>query len=207
MNPSKKFYVVWAGHSTGVFDNWNDCKKQVSGFEKALYKAFSSREDAEKAFTEDPFNYIRYKAIITPSLYKKNDSPIFNSLAVDAACEGNPGKMEYRGVHIETKKVWFHQKFPLGTNNIGEFLAIVHGLVELKKRNLNIPVYTDSRTALTWIKNKKCATKLVEKEETEQLLRLIRRAENLLETENFENIVLKWKTDSWGEIPADFGRK
>jgi len=207
MNPQKKYYVVWAGHSPGVFDKWNDCKKQVSGFEKALYKAFITKEEADQAFTEDPFKYIRYKAIITPAIYKRNDSPRLNSLAVDAACEGNPGKMEYRGVHIETKKVWFHQKFPLGTNNIGEFLAIVHGLVELKKRNLNIPVYSDSRTALTWIKNKKCVTKLPEKEETDKLFKLIRHAEKLLETENYQNIVLKWKTDSWGEIPADFGRK
>jgi len=207
MSPPKKYYVVWAGHSTGVFDNWNDCKKQVSGYEKALYKAFPSREEADKAFTEDPFTYIRYKSILTTPKYKKNDSPVLNSLSVDAACEGNPGKMEYRGVHVETKKVWFHQEFPLGTNNIGEFLALVHGLAELKRQNLNIPVYTDSQTALAWVRNKKCATKLIEKSETQQLFKLIKRAEKWLKTEDYQTILLKWKTKSWGEIPADFGRK
>lgn len=204
---TSKFYVVWAGHSTGIFDNWNECKKQVCGYNKALYKSFPSKEEADKALTEDPFKHLAYKRVLAPSFKKRVESPILNSLSVDAACSGNPGKLEYRGVHVETKKVWFHISFPLGTNNIGEFLAVVHGLAELKRQNIDIPLYTDSKTALSWIKKKKCATLLTETAETSQLFDLIRRAEKWLKTEEQKNVILKWDTASWGEIPADFGRK
>ena len=50
---------------------------------------------------------------------------LVDSLAVDAACAGNPGPMEYRGVLVRTGQEIFHVG-PMegGTNNIGEFLAI-----------------------------------------------------------------------------------
>jgi len=210
-----KFYVVWNGHSRGIFENWNDCKKQVEGFSGAQYKAFTTKAAAEEAFKNIPYSYIEPKA--EKKSKKKGTSvnfddqyesiPAFDSLSVDASCSGNPGKMEYRCVHVWNKKVWFHQHFPFGTNNIGEFLAIVHALAELKKQNLNIPIYTDSLIAIGWIKKKKCATKLLETEKTKHLFNVISRAENWLHTNNHKYEVLKWETDIWGEIPADFGRK
>ncbi|MFW6202778.1 MAG: hypothetical protein ACOC30_00605 [Marinilabilia sp.] len=115
--------------------------------------------------------------------------------------------MEYRGVHVETHEEWFRASFKLGTNNIGEFLGIVYGLAELKRRNLNIPVYTDSSIALGWVKKKKCMSKLQRKPETEKLFQLIERAENWLRNNQYSQPVLKWETKTWGEIPADFGRK
>lgn len=204
MSP-KKFYVVWTGRSTGIFTNWDECKKQVEGYDGARYKSFKTEAEAISAFSKK-----------APRLYgvkedKKNGhviaKPILNSLSVDAACSGNPGVMEYQGVHVTSKEVWFHKRFELGTNNIGEFLAIVHGLADLNRRKINIPVYTDSMTALAWVRKKKCGTKLPENEKTMELFELIRRAEYWLNTNQWEQPLLKWETKEWGEIPADFGRK
>ena len=129
------------------------------------------------------------------------------ALAVDAACSGNPGPMEYRGVYLKTGQEVFHYGPVHGTNNIGEFLAIVHGLALLKQKDSAMTIYSDSRNAMLWVKNKKCKTKLERTAKTEQLFQLIERAELWLK-ENTHNIpLLKWETEKWGEIPADFGRK
>jgi ribonuclease HI len=204
MSP-QKFYVVWTGRESGVFTTWDDCKKQVDGFEGAKYKSFKTEAEANAAFNQKAPNFFANKKEIAKS--DNNSVAISNSLSVDAACSGNPGVMEYQGVHVTTKEVWFHKKFDLGTNNIGEFLAIVHGLAELNRRNLMLPVYTDSMTALSWVKKKKCGTKLPETEETKELFDLIRRAEFWLKNNTWKQPLLKWETKLWGEIPADFGRK
>ena len=131
-----------------------------------------------------------------------------SALAVDAACSGNPGPMEYRGVFLGNGQQIFHFGPVHGTNNIGEFLAIVHGLALLEKQGFpDTVVYSDSSTALTWVRNKKCKTKLPRTPQTEKLFQLIERAEFWLRTHPYKNPVLKWDTDNWGEVPADFGRK
>jgi len=130
------------------------------------------------------------------------------SISVDAACSGNPGMLEYRGVYTKTGKEIFHQgPFRNGTNNIGEFLAIVHALALLKQKNSQLPLYSDSRTALKWVQQKKAKTKLEKNEENEYLFELIARAENWLQNNEYSTPLLKWETEAWGEIPADFGRK
>jgi ribonuclease HI len=126
---------------------------------------------------------------------------------VDAACSGNPGQMEYRGVYLATGEEIFHFGPILGTNNIGEFLAIVHALALLKKQQSNIPIYSDSRNALLWIKQKKCKTKLERMADTAEVFEMIERAEKWLQSNSYNNTLIKWETSQWGEIPADFGRK
>lgn len=131
-----------------------------------------------------------------------------DALAVDAACSGNPGPMEYRGVYLATGEEIFHYGPVHGTNNIGEFLAIVHALALLKQRGRTMTVYSDSRNALLWVKAKKCRTKLARTARTEKLFQLIERAEQWLRTHEYSDIpLLKWETRRWGEVPADFGRK
>jgi ribonuclease HI len=203
--PTKKaFYVVWTGRKPGIYTTWDECKAQTFGFEKARFKKFDTLEEAASALKKGPSISTQPKKTKAEGM---GGQPIANSLSVDAACSGNPGLMEYRGVHVQTGEQWFIQKFPLGTNNIGEFLGIVHGLAELQRRKINIPVYTDSRTALSWVKKKKCGTKLVEDTTTKHLFELVRRAEKWLTQNNWEQPLLKWDTANWGEIPADFGRK
>ena len=212
MAKKKKFYTVWKGHNTGVFDSWDDCKAQIKDYQGAQYKSFLNFEAAKKAFKSNYKDYIGKKKVFKSELseeqLKKIGLPNYNSIAVDAASSGNPGKMEYRGVETKTKKQLFIQgPFEEGTNNIGEFLAIVHGLAYLKQRNSNKIIYTDSRTAISWVKKKNCNTKLERREKNKPLFELVDRAVNWLKSNNYTTTVVKWETKAWGEIPADFGRK
>lgn len=208
----KKFYVVWNGRRKGVFSSWNVCKKQVEGFENAQYKSFANLDEAEIA-SKGKYEDYKGKNTKKPSLSttekEKYGKPNLESISVDAACAGNPGKMEYRGVFTHNKQEIFRKgPFKKGTNNIGEFLALVHGIALLKsKKKEDIPIYSDSKIAMSWIRQKKCKTKLSFNNENKELLELIKRAENWLKENTFKNPILKWETKAWGEIPADFGRK
>ena len=128
--------------------------------------------------------------------------------AVDAACSGNPGPMEYRAIDLQTGAEVFHFGPTHGTNNIGEFLAIVHALALLdKQHDTERVIYSDSYNAILWVHNKKCKTKLARNPQTEGLYQIVERAEKWLQTHPVTPPVLKWETKKWGEVPADFGRK
>ncbi len=127
--------------------------------------------------------------------------------AVDAACSGNPGPMEYQAIDLATGTQVFHFGPLHGTNNIGEFLAIVHALAFLKQRNLNLPIYSDSKIAISWVRQKVCKTKVPHTPHNTKLFELIARAELWLRQHSYSNPILKWETQAWGESPADFGRK
>ncbi|MDB9842501.1 ribonuclease H family protein [Polaribacter sp.] len=208
----KKLYVVWSGRKKGIFTSWNVCKKQIDGFEGAQYKSFIDLKEAEIAFSK---KYEDYKGKNTkkPTLSSAEKAaygePNLESVSVDAACAGNPGKMEYRGVLTHNKQEIFKKgPYEKGTNNIGEFLALVHGIALLKnKKKEDIPIYSDSRTAISWVKQKRCKTNITFDASNKELLTLIKRAENWLKENTFKNPILKWETKAWGEIPADFGRK
>ncbi len=203
----KKYYVVWKGYSPGIYSNWEECKAQVFGYEKAKYKSFSSFEEAKEAFAENPWKYLNSKKTSKTSALS-NKEIIKDSIAVDAACSGNPGLMEYRGVYVGDESEIFHVG-PLedGTNNIGEFLAIVHALALLKIKSKVTPIYSDSVNAIKWVERKKCNTKLKQTDKNSAIFDMIERAEKWLHQNQFANQILKWDTKKWGEIPADFGRK
>lgn len=209
-----KFFVVWKGLKPGIYSSWDECKDQIHGFEGAQYKGFPNMDEATKAFQSSYWNYIKKTHSDSPSnnaqsaLFNLSQQSVQNSLSVDAACSGNPGFMEYRGVCVQTGEEIFHKgPFEDGTNNIGEFLALVHGLALLKQKGLNIPIYTDSKTALAWVRNKKAKTKLEQTSYNTELFELIARAEKWLLENDYTTQILKWNTEKWGEIPADFGRK
>jgi len=212
MSKKKKYYVVWKGKKTGVFSSWDTCKKQIDGFTGAQYKAFADKNEAELALKK---SYTDYKGKDTKKISlsaeekAKYGSPILESIAVDAACAGNPGLMEYRGVLTHNKKEIFKMgPFKNGTNNIGEFLALVHGIALLKSKNMNsLPIYSDSKIAMSWVKKKQCRTNITFDSSNKEILDLIKRAEIWLQQNSFKNPLLKWETKAWGEIPADFGRK
>lgn len=223
-----KFYVVWHGVTPGIYSSWDECKAQVNGCEGAIYKGFSTREEAEEAYASSPYIYIsrakKAKSAEVQAAGDKcqvSDSPVdrtdtvlplprevlAEALAVDAACSGNPGPMEYRGIYLRTGQMVFHYGPVHGTNNIGEFLAIVHALALMKQKGVDMPIYSDSRNAILWIKQKKCKTKLERTPRTEELYQMIERAEKWLRENKYTTPILKWETRQWGEIPADFGRK
>ena len=213
--PKQKFYVVWRGRKPGVYDNWDDCKQQVEGIGEAAYKAYATLEDAEEAFWRGKEDAQPAQAVAGQD-DKKSDTPLpaaaprpydEDAIAVDAACSGNPGPMEYRGVDLRSGRELFHLGPLHGTNNIGEFLAIVHALALLKKQGVKRTVYSDSRNALLWVRQKQCKTKLERNAQTEGLFQLIDRAVIWLRNNKIEVPLLKWQTKEWGEVPADFGRK
>ena len=209
----KKYYVVWLGHEPGVYSDWASCQKQTAGYPGAKYKSFSTKDAAEKAYGEswemfysDTGKKKDSGTVVMMHHYK--DTIIKNSICVDAACSGNPGKMEYRGVKTWSKEQIFKSPvYPKGTNNIGEFLAIVHALALYSEKYPELTIYTDSKIAMGWVRAKKMRSKLNREPKTEKLFRVISRAENWLKNNSYSNPILKWETKFWGEIPADFGRK
>ena len=209
MSKKQKYYVVWKGISPGIYTSWTDCQLQINGFTGAIYKSFKTLEGAEEAYASSPSEYIGSNATKQErtSLQLPEDFEM-NCWAVDAACSGNPGPMEYRGVDLLSGKEIFHYGPLYGTNNIGEFLAIVHALALMKRENISKTIYSDSRNALNWVKRKKCRTRLERTEKTENLFQIIERAEKWLQTNDYSHIpILKWETEEWGEVPAVFGRK
>lgn len=204
----RNVYVVWNGVKPGIYKTWDECKAQVEGYEGAIYKSFTSLELAQKAFNESPWIYVGKNATAKKPNISDFSEIIRDSLSVDAACSGNPGLMEYRGVYVKTGEEVFKQgPYDMGTNNIGEFLAIVHGLALLKQKNIQIPIYSDSVNAIKWVKDKKCKTKLERIDKNEILFDMIERAEKWLRDNTYTTEIIKWETRKWGEIPADFGRK
>lgn len=212
MKRKQKYYVVWVGRKTGIFSSWEECKKNVEGFENAKYKSFDTMKEAQEAFSIVGYNFLEHKkekpAIKrSPNTLLNDGLPIIDAICTDAACSGNPGEMEYQGVYVKTGKRLFHYYSPIGTNNIGEFLGLVHGLSYLKRHNYPQPLYTDSVNAIKWVREKKCKTKLPLNAQTEKLFEYIHRAEHWLQTNTYTTKILKWDTENWGEIPADFNRK
>ena len=207
----EKFYVVWYGNPAGIFGSWKECQLSIKGVSGAQYKSFNTFAEAKIAYNKEYTDYKgknTKKKTLTKEELAKIGEPNLYSIAVDAASSGNPGKMEYRGVDTQTHKQLFHQgPFLLGTNNVGEFLALVHGIAYLKQNNSDRIIYSDSRIAMGWVKKKKCNTKLKRTSKNAKLFELITRAEHWLKTNTYQTKVVKWETKAWGEIPADFGRK
>ena len=225
MAKKQKYYVVWQGRKPGIYTDWDACKEQVVGVQGAQYKGFDSMAEAEAVIRLPYSSVVRVESgerrgeSGKPSALVIDENgmtavkpgtanpPVLDALAVDAACSGNPGVMEYQGIYIPTRTRVFHYRAEKGTNNIGEFLAIVHGLSYLKKHRLNQIIYSDSVNAISWVRQKVCKSKLPEDASTAELWDYIHRAENWLRTNSYTTEIRKWDTDNWGEIPADFGRK
>lgn len=226
MGKQQKYYVVWRGLQPGIYFNWEECEHQVKGFPNPKYKAFDTEAEAVAAYADPDYELGKPKD--TPQQPRQTKIEVMkaikegkeqlidqavknglqlNALAVDAACSGNPGMMEYQGVYVATGQRVFHFGPVFGTNNIGEFLAIVHALAYMKKNNINMTIYSDSRNAMSWVKQKKCRTKLERNAKTEPLFQLIERAEKWLHDNTLSVPIIKWDKNLWGETPADFGRK
>jgi ribonuclease HI len=215
--PKQKYYVVWVGKKPGVYTSWPDCQKQVEQVEDAKFKSFESQEEAQAAYRagwKGIWGAGKGKGASSGAAKGKSereysmDEIDYDSISVDVGTNGNPGPVEYKGVDTRTGEVIF-SKGPIkkGTNNLGEFLAIVHALAYLKQQNSKKTVYSDSMNALKWVKQKAVASSLVRDPSTKEIWDLVDRAEKWLQTNSYENQVLKWQTKSWGEIKADYGRK
>lgn len=209
MSKKQKFYTVWKGRNPGVYPSWEECSAQINGFPGAEYKAFETHQAAAEALSGQ---YADYKGKPGRQVDRQRileaGQPIVDSWCVDAACNPVPGRLEYRGVHTRTGEVIFEGgPFEEGTNNIGEFLAIVDALAECQKRGLTHPIYSDSQIAIIWIMHKQCKTTLEQSAKNQNIFEHIEWAEHWLQDNEYSNHILKWETDVWGENPADYGRK
>lgn len=209
-----KFYVVFEGYAPGVYDSWEEAKLQTEGYPNAKFKSFHSQEEAVEAFRGNPaeqMGLLQSIASYTPPVTTYDNIPeiLQDSLAVDAACSGNPGPVEYRGVWVRTgQEIFRGGPFAGGSNNMGEFLALVHGLALLKQQGRDtIPIYTDSKTARAWVRNRKIKTTIPRTPANDRIYELLDRALHWLMHNTYANPILVWDTPAWGEIPADFGRK
>jgi len=206
----KKFYVVWEGRKRGIYTTWKECQEQIEGIKGARYKSFKTKENAEKAFKGNYEDYIGktvFETELTKEQLKAIGNPILNSIAVDGACN-NKGVSEYKGVYTDTETQLFIQgPYKGGSNNIVEFLALVHALAYCKKHKLTLPIYSDSRIAINWVQKKYFNTSIKRTKDNKKVFELMDRALNWLKINKYNNKILKWETKAWGEIPADFGRK
>jgi len=209
-----KYYVIWDGAQSAIYTDWDVAQHKLKGIPRDHFKTFGSRVLAEKALLEGPANYVgkdfRKTQDLSEAAIAKIGQPIELSLAVDAACNEMTGVMEYQGVWtFDTDQTLFRKgPYAGGTNNIGEFLALVHALALFAQKKdpkfATMPIYSDSKIAMKWIVAKKCRTKA---QPGREVADLIRRAELWLASNSFQNPIIKWETKVWGEIPADFGRK
>ncbi|WP_199615345.1 ribonuclease H [Paenibacillus alkalitolerans] len=211
-----KHYVVWVGRKPGIYETWNDCKAQVDGIPGAKYKSYGTKQEAQRAYEagwEKSFREAgKSGAKKSPASAAKTKAAAAgydaDSVSVDAASSGNPGIVEYKGVDTRTGEILFHRgPIAKGTNNLGEFLAIVHALAYLHKLGSNKTIYSDSKTAMKWVREKHVATTLARDSSTEEIWKLVDRALAWLNNNTYRNKIVKWETDVWGEIKADFGRK
>ncbi len=220
MAKDKKYYVVFNGRKPGVYDDWRDAKEQIEGFEGARYKGYASSAEAADAFrrasAKADGSLGRFLAEASARTLPKPGQPDYMSIpevdldawAVDASCLGNPGRMEYRGVELMSGRILFNiGPFDDATNNIGEFLAIVHAMALMTQQGKFHNIYSDSVSGMAWARTHKVKTQLKPTPRNAKVFELMARAVAWLNTHQFPAKVLKWQTELWGEIPADFGRK
>lgn len=207
--------MVWVGNAPGIYDSWEECKLQTSNYPGAKFKSFNTLEAATEAYRGDPMEQTQLIRTIARHIktahvdYHSIPDIRFPAICVDAGCSGNPGPMDYQGVNLSTGDTIFRVgPLPGGTNNIGEYLAIVHALALLDKRgDHTTAIYSDSRNALAWIRRGHSATKVKPNGRNQKVLEILSRADQWVATHPILNPILKWDTERWGEIPADFGRK
>lgn len=221
MNFTKRYYAVFKGRHPGVYDDFNDAMEQVDDYPGALFKSYASAAEAAEAYRKGCVRSEREEMGALLLNAQRNNIPEagkpdymqfpeidLNGWAVDAACSGNPGRMEYRGVELMTGREIFHSEvFDKSTNNIGEFLAIVHALALMAKTGERHTIYSDSVTGMAWVRDRKVKTQLKRTPATEKSFKMMERALSWLNTHTYDVKIRKWNTDRWGEVPADFGRK
>ena len=196
---ASKYYVVWQGRKPGIYSTWDDCFFQVREESNAKYKSFSSYDQAQTAYKSSYHNYIG-----KPSTKIK----IKHGIAVDGACDHVSGRAEYQAIDLESNKKILHGgPYKKGTNNLVEFLALVHTLIYCHKYHISSPIYSDSLTAISWVRDNKVRSSCPRCKENIILFQHVDQALEWLKKILYTNKILKWKTSLWGENPADFGRK
>ena len=206
--PKNNVYVVFAPRSIrGVYDSWVRCQSALRGVSGTSFAGFKNVAEANEALRCGSLAEYRARAATRKPWIGHVQLPC---IVVDAACSGAPGPVEYRGVVIpEMYEAFRRGPYHQGTNNIGEFLAIVAGLRWLENTSLDFPLYSDSAVAIGWVTGRgECNTHQVPGAELRDAIAAAERWLMLPSSRALaESRVRKWDTRELGEIPADYGRK
>jgi len=201
-----KAYVVWDGYEPGIYDTWAECEEQIKGYSGAKFKGFPSEKLAKEAFMNGPEEQKTKEQKMVRS--QSQEGIVYDSICVDGACSGNPGQGAYQCVDVKTgEQLFIETDFEETTNNVMEFLALWKGIKYLYDNNIDRPIYSDSISAMAWVRDKKCRSSIKQTDKNFDSIAMIRKAENWLSSTKYNVTILKWDTKNWGEIPADFGNK
>ena|ERR1035437_6062123 len=130
-----------------------------------------------------------------------------HGISVDGFCSGNPGPGGYRGVDLSTGEVLFRRNYNWCTNNLAEFMGVVHAVSYVKVKKLDYGVvYSDSAIAIGWFRSQKISSG-IDLMKGKDVLEDLRRSLLWLSEQKHLIAVNKWQTKLWGECPADFGNK
>ena len=161
---AKKYYVIWQGRETGIFTDWDTCKKHIDKFNGARYKSYKTREEAESAFAGSSSAAMK-KSKSAPKKHSGKGPKTYSAEEVashkaqtkiftDGGCEPNPGKAGsgvavYRDNNIS--ELWFGLFNPKGTNNTAELNALYHALMMAEKEiqaKQTVAIFCDSKYSI-----------------------------------------------------------
>ena len=186
-------YAVWQGRRTGIFTKWEEARAQIDGYPSPGFAAFLSRAEAERELEER-------RRLLAPA-----GPPPEAGIAVDAACAGAVGPLEYRGIDLRTGETVFAEgPVDAGTNNLGEFLAIVRALEMLDRQEVSGPIWSESDVAIAWVGEGRHRSSVKPTDRNRELRRRLCRAELFLVDAPAPADVRRWRSDAWGAIPVEF---
>jgi ribonuclease HI len=165
---AQKYYVVWQGRETGIFNDWASCKKQIDHFPGARYKSFTTQQEAQAAFkagvgkstttTKSVSNgFKKAPGIKTYTEADIKAIQVDTKIYTDGGCEPNPGKAGsgmavYRNEQLA--ELWYGLYNPHGTNNTAELNALCQAMrmaeQELKHKR-SVVIFCDSKYAIQCI--------------------------------------------------------
>lgn len=192
----KKYYVVWRGRETGIFTSWDACLRSVNDFQGALFRGYSTWEEAHDAHLNGYWREVAKNKAVTPTT-----EVIRHSFATDAVHNAD-GTFSYFITDIEqSRTIYRSPSFHDSNLNVCRFLAIVHALAILTKTSDTRPVYSPSATAISWVSRRECRTSLCRTLGNTVTFDLIIRAGRFLADNLMSNPILRWESESWGEVP------
>ncbi|MGB1197395.1 MAG: ribonuclease H family protein [Thalassotalea sp.] len=163
---AKKFYVVWKGEKTGVFDDWGTVQRLTAGRSDAQFMGFPSKAEAESAFKASYTKALMNRSKNgTGSSTAKRTSSLGNApvapaikadvqIYCDGACSPNPGKSGTGVAVYQQKKLtdlWYGLYNANGTNNTAELNGLLASFKLAKQylaTNEHVQILSDSKYSI-----------------------------------------------------------
>lgn len=165
---AKKYYVVWQGRETGIFTDWNTCKKHIDKFAGARYKSFLTLAEAEQAFgsgaatkkssgSAAPRKRSTAQTVKTYTAAEVDALQVDTKIFTDGGCEPNPGQAG-SGVAVyrdnQISELWYGMYNPKGTNNTAELNALHQAMIMAEAEiadNRSVAIFCDSKYSIQCI--------------------------------------------------------